>query len=154
MPRISFASSTPGTDARGGGGYHQGMNASADPSLYSPDALKEKLAGFARVAGRQVVEKALILYHTLQRPETPKAAKATIVGALAYFILPIDAVADFLPGVGFTDDLGVIAAALVTISGYVTDEIRATAARQAAAWFGESPPKSLAGRDEPLTDED
>ena len=116
----------------------------ADPSLYSPDALKAKLAGFARLAGRQVVEKALILYHTLQRPETPAAAKATIVGALAYFILPVDAIADFLPGVGFTDDLGVIAAALVTISGYVTDEIRQTAARQAAAWFGEGPPPSLA----------
>ena len=134
------------------------MNAPADSSqypsgAYSPDAFKEKLAGFARLAGRQVVEKALILYHTLQRPETPAAAKATIVGALAYFILPIDAVADFLPGVGFTDDLGVIAAALVTISGYVTDEIRETAARQAAAWFGEGPPKTLVRRDEPFADQ-
>lgn len=119
---------------------------SADPSHYSPDAFKSKLAGFARLAGRQVVEKALILYHTLQRPETPAAAKATIVGALAYFVLPVDAIADFLPGVGFTDDLGVIAAALVTISGYVTDEIRETAARQAAAFFGETPPPSLTAR--------
>ena len=118
----------------------------ASPDLYSADAFREKLAGFARFAGRQVVEKALILYHTLQRPETPKAAKATIVGALAYFILPIDAVADFLPGVGFTDDLGVIAAALVTVSGYVTEDIRKTAARQAAAFFGENPPPSLAER--------
>ena len=115
----------------------------ADPSLYSPDALKAKLAGFARLAGRQLVEKALILYHTLQRPETPKAAKATIIGALAYFILPIDAVADFLPGIGFTDDFAAIAAALVTVSGYVTDDIRAAAARQAAAWFGEDPPEAL-----------
>ncbi|QDT16427.1 YkvA family protein [Alienimonas californiensis] len=127
------------------------MNASADsspisPDAYSPEAFKAKLVGFARLAGRQVVEKALILYHTLQRPETPKAAKATIVGALAYFILPIDAIADFLPGIGFTDDLGVIAAALVTISGYVTDDIRETAARQAAAFFGEAPPPSLARR--------
>ena len=126
----------------------------ADPSLFSPDALRQKLAGFARLAGRQVVEKALILYLTLQRPETPKTAKATIVGALAYFSLPIDAIADFLPGVGFTDDLGVIAAALVTISGYVTDEIRETAARQAATWFGEAPPPSLARRDGPFAADD
>ena len=110
----------------------------ADPGLYSPEALRGKLAGFARVAGRRVVEKALILYHTLQRPETPAAAKATIVGALAYFILPVDAVADFLPGIGFTDDLGALAAALVTVSGYVTDEVRRTARRQAAAFFGEA----------------
>ncbi|NNJ27290.1 YkvA family protein [Alienimonas chondri] len=127
---------------------------SADSSHYSPDAFKAKLAGFARLAGRQVVEKALILYHTLQRPETPKAAKATIIGALAYFILPVDAIADFLPGVGFTDDLGVIAAALVTIGGYVTDDIRETAARQAAAWFGETPPASLAGSRETFSAEE
>lgn len=126
----------------------------ADPSLYSPDAFKQKLMSFARLAGRQVVEKALILYHTLQRPETPKAAKATIVGALAYFIVPFDAVADFLPGMGFTDDLGVLAAALVTISGYVTDEIRETAARQAATLFGEAPPPSLAGRRNPFAKAD
>ena len=115
----------------------------ADPGFYSPDALKAKLGGFAKLAGRQVVEKALILYHTLQRPETPAAAKATIVGALAYFILPIDAVADFLPGIGFTDDLGVLAAALVTVSGYVTEEVKRTAARQAAAFFGEPDPNVL-----------
>ena len=115
----------------------------ADPGLYSPDALKRKLAGFARLAGRQVAEKALILYHTLQRPETPAAAKATIVGALAYFILPVDAIADFLPGIGFTDDLGALAAALVTVSGYVTEDIKRTAARQAAAFFGDPDPNVL-----------
>ena len=117
--------------------------APAAPDLYSPDAFKSKLSGFARLAGRQVVEKALILYHTLQRPETPAAAKATIVGALAYFILPLDAVADFLPGVGYVDDLGALAAALVTVSGYVTEEVKRTARRQAAALFGEADPDVL-----------
>ena len=122
----------------------------ADPSAYSADALRAKLVGFARVAGRRVVEKALVLYHTLQREETPAAAKATIVGALAYFILPVDAVADFLPGIGFTDDLGALAAALVTVSGYVTDDVRRTARRQAAAFFGDPDPDVLdAGPREP-----
>ena len=112
----------------------------ADPGLYSPEALGEKLRKVAGLAGRQVVEKALILFHTLRREETPAAAKATIVGALAYFILPIDAVADFLPGIGFTDDLGALAAALVTVAKYVTDDIRAAAARQTAALFGDPVP--------------
>ena len=116
--------------------------AAASPA-YSPDAFRAKLAGFAKLAGRQVVGKALILYHTLQRPETPAAAKATIVGALAYFILPVDAVADLLPGIGFTDDLGALAAALVTVSGYVTEDVKRTAARQAAALFGEPDPNVL-----------
>ena len=82
-----------------------------------------------------MVEKAFILYFTLQRPETPKAAKATIIGALAYFIMPFDAVADFLPGIGFTDDLGALAAAVVTVWKYVTPEIRERAKSQTDRLF-------------------
>jgi uncharacterized membrane protein YkvA (DUF1232 family) len=38
--------------------------------------------------------------------------KAIVVAALVYFISPIDAVPDFIPLVGYLDDLGVIAATL------------------------------------------
>ena len=34
---------------------------------------------------------------------------AVIVGALVYFLDPLDAVPDFLPGIGFLDDASVIA---------------------------------------------
>lgn len=44
--------------------------------------------------------------------DTPVSVKATLWAALAYFILPIDAVADFLPIVGFTDDAAVLALVL------------------------------------------
>lgn len=104
---------------------------------YSEQNLKAKLARFARVAGREIIEKVLILYHTLRAPTTPKWARAAIIGALGYFISPLDAVPDFIPGVGYTDDLAVIAAALVTVATHVTPEIRQKAREQVAKFFGE-----------------
>jgi len=105
--------------------------------LYSEDNLKAKLARFARVAGRELIEKVLVLYHTLRAPSTPKWARAAILGALGYFISPIDTLPDFIPGVGYTDDLAVIAAALVTVAAHITPDIKAKAREQVAKLFGE-----------------
>ncbi len=44
--------------------------------------------------------------------ETPAAGKAMMLAALAYFVMPVDALPDWLPALGFTDDAAVIAAAI------------------------------------------
>jgi uncharacterized membrane protein YkvA (DUF1232 family) len=54
----------------------------------------------------------LAVYYCARDPETPAAAKGIMLGALAYFVLPTDAIPDFLAGVGFTDDAAVVAAVL------------------------------------------
>lgn len=59
------------------------------------------------------------LYFALQRDETPVWAKTTIVGALGYFISPIDAVPDVIPVVGYSDDLAVLVAAVATVASYI-----------------------------------
>lgn len=51
---------------------------------------------------------------------TPLHVKGTLVGALAYFVLPTDAIPDFLPILGFTDDAAVLAAALKIASDHIT----------------------------------
>lgn len=112
------------------------MNKDYSPH-YSEGSLKAKLARFARAAGREVIEKVLVLYHTLRAPSTPKWARAAILGALGYFISPIDTLPDFIPGVGYTDDLAVIVAALVTVATHITPEIKAKAREQVAKLFGE-----------------
>ncbi len=53
---------------------------------------------------------------------TPLRAKGILLGALAYFILPIDVIPDFILGVGFTDDAAVIATALAMVRRYMTPE--------------------------------
>ena len=53
---------------------------------YSEEKFWDKLKTSALAAGRKVVEKALTLYFTAGSKETPLWAKATILGALGYFI--------------------------------------------------------------------
>lgn len=48
-------------------------------------------------------------------------AKAIVLGALVYFIVPIDAVPDFIPVIGYLDDAGVISAVVHAL----VEEIRA-----------------------------
>lgn len=103
---------------------------------YSEHGFWDKLKHFARKAGSEVVEKALWLYYAAQQPATPAWAKTVIFGALAYFILPIDAIPDLLPVVGYTDDLGVLATAIVTVSMYITDDVKEQARVKQRQWFG------------------
>ena len=53
---------------------------------------------------------ALSVWWCARDPETPAAAKGMMLAALAYFVLPTDAIPDVLPAIGFTDDAAVIAA--------------------------------------------
>lgn len=104
---------------------------------FSDDGFWNKIVKYAKTAGQEVIEKALWLYYAAQTPQTPAWAKATIYGALGYFILPIDAIPDVLPGVGYTDDLGVIAAAITAVSMYITDDVKQQASQKLRDWFGE-----------------
>ncbi|MEZ9821128.1 YkvA family protein [Shewanella sp. 10N.286.45.A1] len=104
-------------------------------SEYSDDSFWLKVKQFAKKAGREVIDNALCLYYAAQRPDTPKWAKTVIFGALAYFIAPIDAIPDLTPVVGFSDDLGALAAALAMVSMYVDDKVKNQAAEKSAAWF-------------------
>ena len=45
--------------------------------------------------------------------------KAALIGAIAYFVLPIDAIPDMLPVLGFTDDAAVLATALKLVSDHI-----------------------------------
>ncbi|MBV8792321.1 MAG: DUF1232 domain-containing protein [Pseudolabrys sp.] len=65
-------------------------------------------------------EDALAAYYCAFDRDTPLHVKATLLGALAYFVLPFDAVPDFLPVIGFTDDAAVIATAIRLVSTHIT----------------------------------
>ena len=75
---------------------------------FSERRFSQKLSRYAKAAGREVVEKSLLLYYTLRDDKAPAWARATITGALGYFIVPLDAIADFTPAVGYADDLDVL----------------------------------------------
>ena len=105
---------------------------------YSDDAFWKKAGKYARIAGKNVMEKALWLYYVAQDSETPMRAKAVIYSALAYFISPLDAIADVTPVVGFTDDLGALAAAVLLLSVHITPKVKKQAAEKMSEWFDDS----------------
>ena len=102
---------------------------------YSQAGFWGKINNYAIKAGSGLVEKALRLYYAAQCPETPVWAKTVISSALAYFILPIDAIPDPIPFVGFVDDLGAIAAAIGIVSLYITEEVKEQARQKMKVWF-------------------
>lgn len=103
---------------------------------FSETGFWEKLKKYALLAGREVVEKALLLYYAAQEEKAPAWAKATIAAALGYFIVPLDAIADLTPAVGFADDLGVLALAVAAVATYINDDVRKKTADKMRQWFG------------------
>jgi len=84
-----------------------------------------------RRIGRRLpfAQDALAAYYCAIDPQTDRRVKLTLAGALAYFVMPVDLMPDFLPLVGFTDDAAVIAAALAAVSRSIRPEHRDQARR-------------------------
>ena len=84
-----------------------------------------------RVARRiPFAEDLLAAYYAAIDSRTPFQVRATLFGALAYFVMPADMIPDFLAVFGFTDDAAVLAAALRSLAGHILPEHRVKA-RQA-----------------------
>ena len=104
---------------------------------YSDESFWAKVRAFARKAGIEVVEKALILYSCLQDPDTPAWAKGVIVSALGYFIVPTDVIPDFTPLTGYGDDLVMLTAALAVVLVHIKPEHKRQAEEKRKEWFGD-----------------
>ena len=75
-------------------------------------------------------EDLLTAYYCAFDRRTPHHVRAALVGALAYFVLPLDVVPDVLPVFGLTDDAAVLAGALKLVWGHIQPAHR-EAAREA-----------------------
>lgn len=105
-------------------------------SNFSDASLWDHILHYLSEAGRALIKQVLILYYTFIDPNTPAWAKAIILPALAYFISPIDAIPDFIPVAGFTDDTGVIAGAIAAIAVSITPKIKKQAENKLKELFG------------------
>lgn len=103
---------------------------------YSESSFWSKVKSAALAAGREVIEKALWLFYAIIDGDTPTKAKLIIAGALGYFISPIDIIPDFIPIIGYTDDIAVLAAAIFTVASHIKDAHKEMAANRLKEWFG------------------
>jgi uncharacterized membrane protein YkvA (DUF1232 family) len=74
------------------------------------------------------MEEAVAAWFCARDPKTPSHVKAVVLAALAYLVMPVDAIPDFLPTLGFMDDASMFWAVWQMLSKYVTDEHRRKAA--------------------------
>lgn len=79
-------------------------------------------------------EELVAAYYCAMDKDTPWRVKGILFGALAYFILPADMIPDIILGLGFTDDIAVLTAAITSVSANITAAHR-EAARKALADF-------------------
>jgi uncharacterized membrane protein YkvA (DUF1232 family) len=70
---------------------------------------------------------ALALWYCARDEETPLTAKGMMLAALAYFVLPTDAIPDFIAGIGYTDDAAVFVATLTLVGRHLKPRHRAAA---------------------------
>jgi uncharacterized membrane protein YkvA (DUF1232 family) len=83
--------------------------------------VREKFWSTAKRAGRQIpfMDEVVAAYYCALDKDTPLRAKGILMAALAYFVLPTDAVPDVFFGIGFTDDIAVLTAAFAAIRAHL-----------------------------------
>ena len=89
-----------------------------EKAAYIKEHLPAKIAKISRRL--KLVGDVLILFRFMTDPEVHWAKKALAVAALLYFIIPLDAIPDFAPVIGYLDDIGVI----TLVVGYLAKSLR------------------------------
>jgi len=82
-------------------------------------------------------KEALSVWYCAKDEETPLAAKGMMLAALAYFVLPVDAIPDFIAGLGYTDDAAVFTALMAVIGRNLKPKHKLAAKRDIEKLRGE-----------------
>lgn len=96
------------------------------------ERVRERFWRTAKRAARSIpfMDEVVAAYFCALDRDTPARVRGTLLAALAYFILPLDLVPDFILGLGFTDDVTVLATAIGVIRSHIKPAHR-EAARKA-----------------------
>ena len=83
-----------------------------------------KLGKVGSLLGQKVLFSLLVSYYLISDSSIPLKVRGIFMGSLGYFILPTDLVADFLPVIGFTDDIALVSYVIANAVEYITPEIK------------------------------
>ena len=103
----------------------------------------ERLNAWARALKRDV----MTLWFALKHPETPWYARALAAVITAYALSPIDLIPDFIPVLGYLDDLIIVPAGVWLLLRIVPEQVLADSRAQSEQWFREQKgkPRSITG---------
>lgn len=92
---------------------------------FSSERFFDKLKTLSGGSFCGLIKKAITLYALLKSDQVSASVKLLIVAALGYFICPVDAIPDFIPVAGYSDDLSVMTLLLAQLDSLVTADIEA-----------------------------
>ncbi|HUT49597.1 MAG TPA: YkvA family protein [Alphaproteobacteria bacterium] len=93
-----------------------------------------------RTAGKvPFLQDAVAGYFCAMDPAAPAKVRASILAALAYFVVPTDLVPDFIAGLGYSDDAAVLYGVLKLVHHHITAEHKS---RAAALLLRDPPPET------------
>lgn len=93
-----------------------------DKTIPSKD---EVISAISRSAGKiPFADDVVAMWYCAMDASTPSKVKASIIGALAYLVLPTDVIPDIFAGLGFTDDITVLTAVLALVTSHIKPEHR------------------------------
>jgi uncharacterized membrane protein YkvA (DUF1232 family) len=103
----------------------------------------DKLRDWARRLKRD----AMTLWFARRHPRTPWAAKALAAFVVAYALSPIDLIPDFIPVLGYLDDVLLLPALIWLALRLLPAEVLVASRAEADAWMkaAAARPRSLAG---------
>jgi uncharacterized membrane protein YkvA (DUF1232 family) len=94
---------------------------------------------------RQIKECCTVLHLALRHPKTPWYAKACGAVTLLYALSPIDLIPDFIPVLGYLDDLILVPAGLWLTIRLIPPDVWAECQEEARRRALEKPPKDWRG---------
>ena len=111
------------------------MDKPIDGEIFGPDdkraegRVKRDFWSVVKKAARVIpfIDEVVAAYFCAMDPQTPARVRLVLLGALAYFVIPLDTIPDFILAFGFTDDATVLTMAIATVSGYITPAHRKAA---------------------------
>ena len=104
---------------------------------YTEEKFWDKISTMAKNAGVKVIYMALLLYYALDSTSLSVKDRALIIGALSYFILPLDLVSDLMPAIGFLDDAAILLAIVKLLIVGIDNKVVALAKGKLSQWFGD-----------------
>jgi uncharacterized membrane protein YkvA (DUF1232 family) len=101
--------------------------------------LKEKL----RERARRLEKDTVALYLALKREETPLSAKIVVGFAICYALSPIDLIPDFIPIIGFLDDVLILPALVALAVRLIPEQTFSECREKAIGMWENGKPKSF-----------
>lgn len=91
---------------------------------FNESQFRKKLLKLSGKLGSNMLYYLIVLYEMMLDKKIPIKTRMLFIAALGYFILPTDLIADFLPALGYSDDLAFLTYAVASATDYMTPEIK------------------------------